>query len=196
MEEIILLGAGGHAKACIDVIEQMGEFHVAGLVEKGNTKFDLTLGYQIIGDDDDLQKLRTKYKNALITVGQIKNAKIRVRLFRILKKMNYSLPLIISPNSYVSKHAKIGEGTIIMHGATINANARIGKNCIINNQALVEHDVVIGDHCHISTGAILNGEVHIGNESFIGSGAIIKQCLSLGNNCLIEAGVFVKKFDT
>jgi len=29
---LILIGAGGHAHACIDVIEQHGQYHIAGLV--------------------------------------------------------------------------------------------------------------------------------------------------------------------
>jgi hypothetical protein len=29
---VILIGAGGHAHACIDVIEQQGHYHIAGLV--------------------------------------------------------------------------------------------------------------------------------------------------------------------
>jgi len=31
---IILIGAGGHTRACIDVIEHEGQFRIAGLVEK------------------------------------------------------------------------------------------------------------------------------------------------------------------
>ena len=34
MDEIILVGSGGHARACIDVIELSGKFKVTGLVEK------------------------------------------------------------------------------------------------------------------------------------------------------------------
>jgi len=29
---MILIGAGGHAYSCIDVIEQQGKYHIAGLV--------------------------------------------------------------------------------------------------------------------------------------------------------------------
>ena len=56
----------------------------------------------------------------------------------LLNQLNYSLPFIISPTGYVSKHAKIGEGTIVMHNTIVNANARIGKNCIINNKSLIK----------------------------------------------------------
>jgi sugar O-acyltransferase (sialic acid O-acetyltransferase NeuD family) len=192
MNEIILIGAGGHARSCIDVIELSGLFKIAGLVEKGKLNNKENLGYPTVGTDDDLQNLRQKYSHSLITVGQIKSPETRMRLYQLLKGMDYTLPVIISPRAYVSKHAQIGEGTIIMHGAIVNANAEIGQNCIINNKALIEHDVVIDDHCHIATCAIVNGAVTVGNGSFIGSGAVTKQSISIGNNCIIGAGVTLK----
>ena len=192
MDKILLLGAGGHARSCIDVLEEENQFEIAGLIEKGESITNESLGYPVIGTDDDLKVLRQQYKNALITVGQIKSPKIRIKLYQLLKELDFTLPVIVSPHAYVSKHAQIGEGSIIMHGVIINANAKIGNNCIINNRALIEHDAVIGDHCHIATGAIINGEVSVGNETFIGSGAVTKQAISIGKNCVIGAGVVLK----
>ncbi|NQU88807.1 MAG: acetyltransferase [Mariniphaga sp.] len=192
MDKILLLGAGGHARSCIDVLEEENQFEIAGLIEKGESISNESLGYPVIGTDDDLKVLRQQYKNALITVGQIKSPKIRIKLYQLLKELDFTLPVIISPHAYVSKHAQIGEGSIIMHGVIINANAKIGNNCIINNKSLIEHDAVIGDHCHIATGAIINGEVSVGNETSIGSGAVTKQAISIGKNCVIGAGVVLK----
>jgi sugar O-acyltransferase (sialic acid O-acetyltransferase NeuD family) len=192
MDKILLIGAGGHARSCIDVIEEVEQFKIAGLVEKDEEIKDDNLGYPVIGTDNDLPELRQQYNNALITIGQIKSPEIRIKLYQVLKKLDFKLPTIISPQAYVSKHTQIGEGSIIMHGATVNANAKIGINCIINNKSLIEHDAVIGDHCHIATGAIINGEVSVGNETFVGSGAVTKQCISIGNNCIIGAGVILK----
>jgi len=192
MDEIILVGSGGHARACIDVIELSNLFTIAGLVAKDDKNGRGIFGYPILGTDDDLQNLHQRYRNALITIGQIKSPVTRIKLFQLLQEMDYHLPFILSPRAYVSKHSQICDGTIVMHDATVNANAIIGKNCIINNKALIEHDAIIGDHCHISTGTIVNGGVTVGNESFIGSGVVTRQSVSIGNNCVIGAGVVVK----
>ena len=193
MDKILLIGAGGHARSCIDVLEEENQFEIAGLIEKGESISNESLGYPVIGTDDDLNVLRQQYNNVLITVGQIKSPKIRIKLYQLLKELDFTLPVIVSSQAYVSKHAQIGEGSIIMHGVIINANAKIGNNCIINNRALIEHDAVIGDHCHIATGAIINGEVSVGNETFIGSGTVTRQAISIGNNCIIGAGAVVTK---
>lgn len=192
MNEIILIGAGGHARSCMDVIELTNLYKITGLVERDDTNVNENLGYPIIGTDEDLPDLRKKYEFALVTVGQIKSAATRVRLFSLLKDLDYKLPVIVSPRSHVSRHSEVGVGTIIMHDVIVNANANIGQNCIINSKALIEHDAVVGNHCHIATGAIVNGDVTVKNESFIGSGVVTKQSISIGNNCIISAGATLK----
>ncbi len=192
MDKILLIGSGGHGHACVDVIEISGKYKIAGLVEKNEQGFKSILGYPILGANDDLENLRQQYSYALITVGQIKSPNIRIKLYNLLKELDFTLPVIISPKAYVSKHAQIGEGSIIMHGSIVNANAKIGKNCIINNQSLIEHDATIGDHCHISTNAIVNGGVDVGNNSFIGSGSVLIQSISIGAECVIGAGLVIK----
>ncbi len=187
MNEIIIIGGGGHASSCIDVIEESKEFTISGIIDN-NLNNTCIMGYDIIGDDSKLERLRNKYEYALIAIGQIKSPKTRIDIFDKLKKLNYKLPIIISPRAHVSKHSQINEGTIVMHDAIINAKSRVGSNCIINNKALVEHDAQIGNNCHISTGAIVNGCVTIGSNTFIGSGVVTKQNIEIGSNCIIGAG--------
>lgn len=191
---LILIGAGGHARSCIDVIEEQDYFKIAGLVglpEQRDAK-QLSYGYTVIGADSDLSGLAKTYQYALITIGQMQTAEHRIRLYKQVKQLGFQLPVIIAPTAYVSRHATIGAGTIVMHGAIVNAGASIGINCIINSRALIEHDARIEDHCHISTGAILNGDVVVGAASFIGSGSVIKQSVTLGRGCLVGMGLGVR----
>ncbi|PIR26653.1 MAG: acetyltransferase [Deltaproteobacteria bacterium CG_4_10_14_0_2_um_filter_43_8] len=185
---ILLLGAGGHAKSCIDVIEQTNLFSIAGLLGSEQEVGSRVLGYPVLCTDKNVKDLLGKYQHALVTVGQIKSPELRVHLFQLLEQNNFKMPIVISPHAYVSPHATLGAGTIVMHGAVVNAGAIIGDNCIINNQALVEHDVKIGNHCHISTGSKINGDVHVGDGTFIGSGACVRQSLKIGAYCVIGMG--------
>jgi len=193
MDKIVLVGAGGHAKACIDVIEAEKKHSIYGLVEKSFIDNQEILGYKVLGSDDDLENIFEEVGFALVTVGQIKSPTVRISLFEKLKSIGFNLPVIAPPAAHISKHSSIGEGTIIMHGAVVNASSSIGKNCIINNKALVEHDVKIQDHCHIATGAIINGDVTIGRGTFIGSGAVIYNGISIGDNCVVAAGLTIKR---
>ncbi|WPC68109.1 NeuD/PglB/VioB family sugar acetyltransferase [Rhodoferax ferrireducens] len=190
--KLILIGAGGHAHACIDVIEQHGGYQIAGLVGMPEEMHTQHLGYEVIATDGDLPQLVKDYPYALITVGQIQTPDHRIRLHQQANKLGFQLPAIIAPSAHVSHHATVGSGSIVMHGAIINAGARVGSNCIINTRALLEHDVAVADHCHISTGAILNGDVKIGAGSFVGSGSVIKESLTLGQRCVMGMGLSVR----
>ena len=191
-KKIVLIGAGGHAKSCIDLIETSTNFrinHVVGIKKELNKNI---LKYKINLLEKDLKKFHTN-KIAVIGIGQIKSPNKRKHFFNLLKSNGFVLPIIKSKNSYVSKYSKINEGTTVFHGAIINSNTIIGKNCIINTKSLIEHDVIINNHVHISTGAIINGSCEIGEGSFIGSGAIIYQNVKIGKNCIIGAGAIIKK---
>jgi sugar O-acyltransferase (sialic acid O-acetyltransferase NeuD family) len=190
--EIIIIGAGGHARACIDVIEQHGKFKIAGLVGKSDEMHLHYFGHDVIATDKDMQKLVKEYKYAFIAIGQINSPNNRTQHYQQLIEMGFQLPTIISPSAIVSRYATIGSGTIIMNGCILNAGVKVGLNSIINTSALLEHDVKVGDHCHVSTGTILNGDVTIGSESFIGSGSVIKQGVSIGKNTLIGMGLSVR----
>ena len=185
---ILLVGAGGHARACIDVIEQAGIFQVGGLVGLPDEVGNSVLGYPIVGSDADLPAVIGDYAAAIVSVGQIKSPNLRMRLFGILEMGNCSTPTVVSPRACVSRHATIGPGSIVLHGAVVNAGALVGSNCIINSQSLVEHDAVIADHCHIATAAVVNSAVQVGPGTFIGSGSIVRQGITIGERCLVGMG--------
>ncbi|MBM3273385.1 acetyltransferase [Candidatus Kaiserbacteria bacterium] len=189
---LILIGAGGHARACIDVIEQQGQYQIVGLIGLTEELHSQHLGYEVIATDDSLAQLAKSTPYALITTGQIQTAKHRMRLYQQATQCGFQMPVIIAPTAHVSRHACVGAGSIVMHGAIVNAGAKVGNNCIINSCALLEHDTTVEGHCHISTGAILNGGVSVGAGSFIGSGCVVKEGLSVGKDCLVGIGLTLR----
>ncbi|MCK5820701.1 MAG: acetyltransferase [Bacteroidales bacterium] len=190
-EPIILLGGGGHCKSCIDVIEQEGKYEILGITDLPDKAGQSMAGYPVIGTDDDLPELKNSCNNFLITIGHIQSPGLRVKLFELLKELGVNIPVIISPHAIVSKHAKIGSGTIVMHNAIVNTEAVVGENCILNTGALIEHESHVGAHCHISTYAILNGQCQVGSGCFIGSNTVLANNISIPENTLVAAGSVV-----
>jgi sugar O-acyltransferase (sialic acid O-acetyltransferase NeuD family) len=192
MTPLILVGGGGHCRSCIDVIESTKSYEIVGIVEQIGAEEGSVLGHPIIGTDVDLDGLMRNCPTTLITVGQIKTPELRKHLFQMVQDFGGTFPVVTSPHAYVSERAKVGAGTIVMHGATINVGASVGANCIVNSHALVEHDVNIGSHTHISTGARVNGGVSIGEGTFLGSGAVVNQGITIGSNCVIRSGALIR----
>lgn len=189
-ESILLVGGGGHCRSVIDVIEQQGKYHIVGIVDLKEQIGKQVLGYPVIACDDQLPALFDSCKHAVVTVGHLRTNSLRITLFEQLKAIGYTLPVIVSPLAYVSRHAQIGEGTVVMHHALINVNASVGRNCIVNSKALIEHDVRIGNHCHVSTASVLNGGVVVEDNTFVGSNATSKQEAKLTG--FIKAGSLAK----
>ena len=188
---LILLGGGGHCKSVIDVAESAG-YTLLGILDKPELLGTKVLGYEIIGTDEDIPQYVNKAE-FLITVGQIKSPAIRKKLAALVEQAGGQFATIIASDAYVSKYAKIGKGTVVMHKAVVNADACIGEHCIINTMANIEHEVKVGDFCHISTGVMVNGNCVIGDEVFIGSGSVLYNGISVENNAIIPAGSIVRK---
>lgn len=191
MKKLILIGGGGHAKSCVDVINSEKKFKILGLVDKKKTNIS---NYNYLGDEQYLENIsRHKKIFIFISIGFIKSPETRIRIFKKFKKKNFKFATIISSLSYVSNSASIREGSMIHHFAIVNRDASVGSNSIINTSAIVEHDVKVGNNCHISTGSIVNGGVIIGDGTFVGSGSVIKEGVKIGKNCIIGMGTIVKK---
>ncbi len=169
------------------MIEREEKFHIVGIVDNAAFLDDL-LGYPHLGRDDHLEQLRAECEFALVAVGQIRTPAVRARLYAQARSIGFKLPTIISPRAYVSPHATLGEGTIVMHDALVNARAVVGSNCIINSKALIEHDAIIEDDCHISTAATINGGCRVRRGSFVGSNAVTKEAVQTAEQDFIKAG--------
>ena len=191
MKPIILIGGGGHCKSVIDTAESAG-FTIMGVLDQPEKVGKEILGYKCIGTDEDIPNYVSK-ADFVITVGQIKSSAIRHKIAQLVEKAGGKLATIIASDAYVSKYARVEEGSVILHKAFINAGAIIGKNCIINTMANIEHDVRIGDFCHISTGTMVNGEAVVGDDCFVGSRSVLYNCISLCKSVIIAAGSIVNK---
>jgi sugar O-acyltransferase (sialic acid O-acetyltransferase NeuD family) len=190
MKNIIIIGNGGHASSCKEIIINTKKYkitHYFTLNKKELTKKILFYNKK------NLIKVYNKTKYAHIGIGQILNKNLREKIFKELVSLGFILPCLISKKSYFSKTATIDSGSIVMNNAVVNANVSLGKNVIINTSAVIEHDVIIKNDVHVATGAIINGGVKIGSNSFIGSGVIIKQGLSIPKNSFIQAGSIILK---
>lgn len=186
-----LVGGGGHCRSCIDVISAEGKLSIAGIVDRPEMRGSLVLGHAVSASDGDLAGLHAQGAAFLITVGQVRSAGVRLRIFGLLAALGAKLPVVVSPLARFCAGAEAGEGTIVMHHAVLNVGARVGRNCIVNTRTLIEHDAVVGDHCHVSTGAIVNGDARIGDGAMVGSGCVILQGVSVAPGTILGAGTVV-----
>jgi sugar O-acyltransferase (sialic acid O-acetyltransferase NeuD family) len=195
MEEIVLIGFGGHAKSVIDTILSKNEYHISGYIEREESEnLSEYRGCHRIGTDKDLKKIYQQgIKNAVITIGFMGNSMIRNRLYQQMKEIGYCFPVIVDDSAIVAADVVIGEGTYIGKRAVVNAAASIGRVCIVNTAAVIEHESVVGDFSHIAVNAVLCGQCQIGENTLIGANATILQQRKVGDFSIVGAGCTIKR---
>lgn len=191
MDRIVLLGAGGHFKVVVDMLEK--QYDIAGVTDIDTTKYNSNFyGIKVIGNDDILKRIYDEGINkALVTMGSTGDYSIRKRLYDFARNNHFDMINAISCESVISKSVVMGNGNTILDKAIIHADSIIGNNVIINTGSIIEHDCIIKDHVHVSPGAVLAGGVIVGEGTHVGLSASIIQGIRIGRNCIIGAGSVV-----
>ena len=192
MAEAIGIGAGGHAKVVVEIIQLVGQYQIAGLLDSDEKKLgSLVCGVKVLGDDSLLPQLFSKgMRHAFMSLGSL-GGQLRQELYEHARALGFEMISAVHPQAVVSRFARLGIGSTIMAAAIINPGTMIGENVIINSGAIVDHDCVIGDHVHVASGACLSGGVIVGGGSHIGAGAVVRQGISIGENSIVGAGAVV-----
>ena len=175
--KIALIGAGGHAKVIIEILEEMGEG--IEMINDKNAALTTLYGYPISTD------MPAPDLSVIISVGSNKIRK------RVANELVNPFATAIHPKANLSKRAVIEKGTVVMAGVSINSNTVIGKHCIINTNASVDHDCIIGDFVHIAPGSSVAGGVTIGEGTQVGVGSSIIPGISIGKWVTIGAGTVI-----
>ena len=188
MEEIVILGFGGHAKSVADSIRRAGQFSIAGYTDLRPSDSP----YEYLGTDDVLERLYASgIRSAVLGMGFMGKSSPRDSLTEMARKIGFRFPAIVDPSAQIARDAVVGEGAFIGKNAVLNAESSAGDFSIVNTGAIVEHESVVGAHSHIAVGAILCGGVRVGCRTLIGAGAVILQGLQVGNGCIVGAGSIV-----
>lgn len=188
---IIIVGAGGHGKVVLDILQHDSDVRLVGFVDDDKTYHGKIIdGIPVLGSISSLPTLIPLYKldGAIIAIG---DNKVRAELFNKLKKLGLKLKRAIHPDALIARDVEIGEGVVIAAGAVISIGTRIGNNVIINTGVVIDHDNIIEDHAHISPGVNLAGRVTVGKYTHVGLGVTIVEDITIGENATVGAGAVV-----
>jgi len=181
---VIVLGAGGHALVCIEVLRSCGVDVIGSLSKDGQSTTEL--GVPMLGTTDDLERILAEH-GAGVFVG-VGNNRTRQELTHLVDSAGGSLVDAVSPHAIVSPTATVERGALIMPGAVVNARANIGVAAIVNTRAAVDHECSIGAWAHIGPGVAMAGNVEIGDGALVGVGACVTPGRTIGAWSIVGAG--------
>jgi sugar O-acyltransferase (sialic acid O-acetyltransferase NeuD family) len=194
MTPILVIGSGGHCRAVLSVLFSEKKWDVIGIIDiNTNTtiKGEIILGVPVLTDLNSLLINNDPNVNQAIVATGGNNE--RSVIHQKLKNIGFEFPRVFSSSSIVDPTARIGNGTVVMHGAIIGPIVEVGEGCIVNTNSVLEHGSIIGNWSHIATGSIVSGGSNLGECVFLGAGSIVIDGLTVTDNVIIGAGSVVIK---
>ena len=190
---MLILGARGHAKEVLDVIQQGGEDRELVLFDDQSVCLTERLfdKYRIVRSIGEAEKELSIDKRFVLGIG---NPIARYKLAGKFLALGGDLVSVISPLSRIGNHnVLLGRGLNVMTGAVITNEIVVGEGTLINAGCSIHHDTRIGRYCEISPGARVTGGCVVGDFCSIGTGAVLIPRIRLGNNVVVGAGAVVTK---
>jgi len=186
--EVLLYGAGGHARSICSIIERLSDFTIVGLVDD-NPARESTFDWPV-QDTALLFSGTLSCRNIVLSIGEnIQRKQVCQRLMQEVSGVRF--PIVCAATALVSRTAQIEDGTVIFEHAMVNADARVEFGAIINTGAIVEHDCHLGSFSSAGPGAVMCGASSLGENSFLGANASLTDKVVVGDNCVIGAAAVV-----
>ena len=194
MKKIVIIGASGHAKVIIDIIEKRNEYQIIGLIDSYKEANQKLMGYTILGKEDLIPKLMEK-QNIIGGVIAIGDNWSRHTVRDVIKTMAPKFKFLpaIHPNAILCNNLKIEPGVVIMAGAIVNSESKIEEFCILNTNSSLGHDSIMGSFSSLAPNSTIGGHVTIGEFSAVSIGATIVQDIKIGMHTIIGASSLVLK---
>ena len=196
MKDIVIFGAGGHAREIAFLIEEINnefrEWNILGFVEKDKTNLDtMDRKYSIYCTEDELLELDHPIAAAL-GIGKPKIIRSIAKKFE--DHPNVSFPNLIHPDTVWDRdRINMGRGNIICAGNIFTTDINIGSFNCFNRNSTYGHDIEIGDFCIFNPGLSISGSVKVESSCLIGTGATILQNVGIGKGAVVGAGAVVIK---
>jgi UDP-perosamine 4-acetyltransferase len=188
--QLLMLGAGGHARVLQEVLEEAGH-ELSGFVAPSAEGSLLAGELSCVSDDEVLASFAPSDYLLINGVGSSSDLALRDGVFQKYKAAGFNFLQLQAQTAHISESATLLEGVQVMHMAVVHSEAVVEDNSIVNTGAIVEHHCVVGASSHIAVGAVLCGNVVVGARTHVGANATILQGVRVGSDCIIGAGAVV-----
>lgn len=186
---IVVIGASGHAKVIIDIIEKQDCFAILGLIDTFKEVGTNLMGYKVIGREDAIPGLMAsgKISGGIIAIG---HNWVRHEVANRIRDLAPEFRFVnaIHPSAQLAREVTLGHGVAIMAGVSVNPGTQIGDFCFLNTNASADHDNTMGEFSCLQPNVATGGNVKVGAFSSISLGANVIQGVCIGPHTIVGAG--------
>ncbi|MEW8287099.1 MAG: NeuD/PglB/VioB family sugar acetyltransferase [Candidatus Thiodiazotropha endolucinida] len=187
---LVIIGSGGHA-CCVKDVAHLAGFSTIGFIDRTRSKGEKINQLPILGGDELLHDI-SFISGHLFAVG-IGSPVARRRYGELLLKKQADCPAIVNPSSFVSPHAILGSGVLLMGMNAVNHGARLDDFVALDWQVTIGHGAHLGSAVFAGPGSRVAGDVICGEETYLGLGCQVIERVRIGRGSLIGAGSTVTR---
>jgi sugar O-acyltransferase (sialic acid O-acetyltransferase NeuD family) len=198
VNNLIIVGSSGHAKAVINAIEKgnkyCGRHKITGLIDDYRKPGEKTFDYEVLGRVKDLPQLVANHSsfNIVIAIGDnFGRQKVAEKIKALSPAVQF--PSIIHPRCEIGRDISLGEGVYIGPLSLISSNVIIGNLCSLEGPCVLGHDSIMDHFSSLGNNVSIGGNCRIGFGSAVLNGATVIQKIIIGEHTLIGAGATVLK---
>jgi len=188
--EIVIIGAGGHGRVVLDILNRAGTHRVAGFLDADVSLHHRRVdGCEVLGDLSLLPELKHRgVQGAIVAIG---DNGVRRQYAELIAQQGLKLVNAIHPSANLAGNVTLGCNVVIAAGALVCAHCQIGNSAILNTGCVVDHESLIANAVHICPGVKIAGRVIVEAGAFVGIGATVIQNLRIGRDAVVGAGAVV-----
>jgi sugar O-acyltransferase (sialic acid O-acetyltransferase NeuD family) len=193
VENLIILGAGGTsreiAEAVGDINRQESRWNLIGFLDDDPGKQGTAVnGLPVLGR---IASARTYEAQFIMGIARLGDPWRRKKIVESVGLGRERYATIVHPTAYVSAHAQVGAGTVILPHVVVMANAVIGDHVLIQYHSTIAHDDLVEDFVMLAPGSLLAGFVRLCTGAYIGAGSTIRNDITVGEAAVVGIGAVV-----
>lgn len=188
---LAVVGAGGHSRVVVDIIERQGHYRIAGILDAKGRAGETFCGHPVLGPESTLAD-RPDITHVIVAIGD-NWVRRRVVDKLVALRTNLHFGTAVHPSAIVARDVRIGEGTVVMAGAVVNPGTAIGRHAIVNTSTSLDHDNRIGDFAAVLPGALTGGDVTVGDYAVLALGCRVLHGVTIGTHAVVGAGALVTR---
>ena len=189
-----IIGAMGHARGLIQVLEENGFVDDVYLFDDVNSDLpDMIYGrHQVIRSLPQLEAhFAQRGRDFVLGLG---GPRRRRDMGERVRGIGGRLTTLIAKSAEVSPHSsRIADGVCILSKAIVGVDVQVGEGTLVNLAAVIAHDAKVGDYCDIGPGAKILGRADVGHLTEIGANAVVLPDVRVGADCRVGAGAVVTR---
>lgn len=191
IEPLVILGAGGHGRELLDIVEAINakdsRYKFLGFLDDtgGNLDILASRSATVIGPIKDLEHIDAVYA---IGMGA---PEARRQFDQVATSWGHQAAILIHPEATLGSDLTISPGCVIAAGARVTTHTTLGRHTHLNINCTVSHDCSLGDYVTLSPGSHVSGWTVLEHGVTLGTGAVTKDRITIGEGSVVGAGAVV-----